>query len=878
MTNAFMENMLSAAGSALIAVYVLLGLIVVAGIVTVIRLAALIKLRSKAAPKAAPEKDCENCEKVNALNEEIERLEDRVKELEKAPTVVYVEQERTLKESLADAKEVGSVGKISKKSIIAYLTGKYGDAVEINGRHNRTANGKLLVSDNHFAFAPDGKKVCFTYVYETDEGQVLSLVKLPGVYAAALAKDHSNVMRSNFPKNKEKDWYSVIADDSFTEESYYAVFDAAIARVAGTFTAEEAPAPIEEKSLKESLAVAKESGAAGTVSKASIMAHLAATFNEKVELNGRQNRTASGKLLVSDNHFAFAPDGKRVCFTYVYQDDDGKIVVLVKTSASYASAPAAAHGSAVSHSAFPKNKARDWYSVVVDDTFTEKQVYDFLDDAVRLILGEAPALRPAAELAEKTLKESIAATKEVGAVGKVSKQSIMAYLSAKYGDAVELNGRQNRTNNGKLLVSDNHFAFAPDGKRVCFTYIYQTDEGNIVSLVKLDAGYASALAGEHPHVTRSAFPKNKEKDWYSVIADDTFTEEGYYAVFDAAIATIAGKAPAAVPAAAAIVEPEEKTLKESIAAAKEKGAVGNIDKKSIMAYLSKEYGSAVELNGRQNRTANGKLLDSDNHFAFAPVGKRVCFTYIYQTDEGNIVSLVKLEKTYASALAKEHPHVTRSAFPKNKEKDWYSVIADDTFTEEGYYAVFDAAIASIAGKAPAAVPTAVTVPAPAEAPAQAEPAPAPAPVTEEKSLKESIAAAKLTGAIDKVSKRSIVAYLDEKYEGRLELHSRRNRTDSGKLLVSDNHFAFAPDGKRVCFSYIYQTDEGHIVSLVKLDADYAAALAAVHPCVARSAFPKNKEKDWYSVIADDTFNEGTYYAVFDAAIATIEGREPDPVQ
>ena len=41
----------------------------------------------------------------------------------------------------------------------------------------------------------------------------------------------------------------------------------------------------------------------------------------------------------------------------------------------------------------------------------------------------------------------------------------------------------------------------------------------------------------------------------------------------------------------------------------------------------------------------------------------------------------------------------------------------------------------------------------------------------------------------------------------------------------------------------------------------------------RSAFPKNKERDWYSVIVDETFSEEDVYAVLDrAANNVIEGK------
>ena len=533
MTEFSVMNIMAAGIGALIAIYVILAVLIALGAYALVRLAILAKMKRKT-PEA---KNCEDCPQLKQKDEEIARLNERIRELEARPAEVVVvpAETRTLSDSLAAATAAHGTS-ITKKSIIAYLSGKYGDGVEINGRANRTPNGKLLMSDNHFAFSPDGKRVCFVYVYETDNGNVLSLVKLDEPYVKGLIPAHPDVKRSAFPKNKDKDWYSVVADETFTEATYYPVLDHAIELIRG-MAAETpvAPEPETEVSLSESLATARETGAVGIVTKKSIMDHLAATFGEKVELNGRANRTPNGKLLMSDNHFAFAPDGKRVCFTYIYQDDDGKIIILLRTTAGHAQDIRAAHKATGIRSAFPKNKEHDWYSVIVDSTFTEKNVYDELDRAVMNIIGAAvaPILEEPAE--EVSLSESLAAAKETGAVGIVTKKSIMDHLAATFGEKVELNGRANRTPNGKLLMSDNHFALG-EGKRVCFTYVYE-DEGKIVMLLRLPMEKASAIRAAHKATgVRSAFPKNKDHDWYSVIVDESFSTDDVYAVLDASYA------------------------------------------------------------------------------------------------------------------------------------------------------------------------------------------------------------------------------------------------------------------------------------------------------------------------------------------------------
>ena len=173
---AFVGNLVAAGMGPLIAVYAVLGVMLLLGAFALVRLAALAKkTKEQTPPREAETPNCEECEQLLEKDREIDALQERIRELEATPAPVpeIPEAERSLSESLAVASASGKSGLISKKSIIAYLTEKYGDKLELNGRENRTPNGKLLLSDNHFAFSPAGKRVCFTYVYETDEGNVL---------------------------------------------------------------------------------------------------------------------------------------------------------------------------------------------------------------------------------------------------------------------------------------------------------------------------------------------------------------------------------------------------------------------------------------------------------------------------------------------------------------------------------------------------------------------------------------------------------------------------------------------------------------------------------------------------------------------------------
>ncbi|MBR5987772.1 MAG: hypothetical protein IK037_04310, partial [Clostridia bacterium] len=74
--------------------------------------------------------------------------------------------------------------------------------------------------------------------------------------------------------------------------------------------------------------------------------------------------------------------------TYVYEDDEGDIIILLRTTAEHAKVIHTEHAGTCVRSAFPKNKEKDWYSIIVDNTFSDEDVYDLLDRAVLNIIGE----------------------------------------------------------------------------------------------------------------------------------------------------------------------------------------------------------------------------------------------------------------------------------------------------------------------------------------------------------------------------------------------------------------------------------------------------------------------------------------------------------
>ena len=155
---------------------------------------------------------------------------------------------------------------------------------------------------------------------------------------------------------------------------------------------------------------------------------------------------------------------------------------------------------------------------------------------------EEPA--PIAEIEEvgATLKESLSIMDALVSQSRVTKKSICDFLSATYGDKVELNNRPNRTKNDRLPMADTHYALV-DGKKICFVYVYQNAAGGVLLLVKTNKEHYKMIAEKHAGVKRSTFPRRGE--WYSIIVDDTYHEQEIYKILSDAfsIASTEGFSP-----------------------------------------------------------------------------------------------------------------------------------------------------------------------------------------------------------------------------------------------------------------------------------------------------------------------------------------------
>lgn len=180
---------------------------------------------------ATSKEDVKNGKKfpLFSLNENVKEKE--VEELE--PVVEEDNEEhkdaKTLAESLKAMEDVKTSNNINKQTLFEYLNGEYGNKVILNRRENQTKTG-LPLADTYYTYCSvkqengkeTKKKVCFAYVYENN-GACLVLAKLDKNYANSLRKSKKSIMPSKFPKSKLNDWYSIIVNDTFTEEEIHTI-------------------------------------------------------------------------------------------------------------------------------------------------------------------------------------------------------------------------------------------------------------------------------------------------------------------------------------------------------------------------------------------------------------------------------------------------------------------------------------------------------------------------------------------------------------------------------------------------------------------------------------------------------------------------------
>lgn len=274
----------------------------------------------------------------------------------------------------------------------------------------------------------------------------------------------------------------------------------------------------EPVTLKQSMAVARHNvGHKSKIGKKFCAEYLEGKYEENAETNRRENFTSTG-LPLADTHYA-VNDKKKKCFVYVYELEETSML-LINSDEKLADELNHKHGN-VHKSAFPKSKDQ-WYSVALDDSYTDEEVQDILDHCFKHAGGRDKA-------DGLSLKESLALAKTVKSAHTQSKKTICDYLAGKYGYEVELNTRENYTSTG-LPLADTHYVKSAKGKSVCFVYVYETD-GSMMLLIKANEDFAKSLKENHANVNKSAFPKAKEA-WHMVLLDDSFSDEEVHKLLD----------------------------------------------------------------------------------------------------------------------------------------------------------------------------------------------------------------------------------------------------------------------------------------------------------------------------------------------------------
>jgi len=143
-----------------------------------------------------------------------EKIQKQVNEkiLKKEETV---EEDVSLKESIEVAsKAVNKKVEINKKTVADYLENKYKENVVVNRRNNYIASGYLPLADTHYKVL-NGKKVCFIYVYELNNGSTFFLVKAKEELYKNISKSHGGLRKSAFPISTNTKWYSMIIDETY---------------------------------------------------------------------------------------------------------------------------------------------------------------------------------------------------------------------------------------------------------------------------------------------------------------------------------------------------------------------------------------------------------------------------------------------------------------------------------------------------------------------------------------------------------------------------------------------------------------------------------------------------------------------------------------
>ena len=270
------------------------------------------------------------------------------------------------------------------------------------------------------------------------------------------------------------------------------------------------------------------------------------------------------------------------------------------------------------------------------------------------------------------LKETIAVASSLSSSSKWNKETIAKALKESHGDEVEINTRGNLTSTG-LPLADTHYAVDKETRK-CFIYVYETS-GAPLLLVNADDKLIDEVKEKHNNVSRSAFPKSKDS-WYSIPLDDSYSDKEVQVILDYAHALALGR------------NEQGLSIKDSLAMASASKGVHTFNKLGVVEYLSKY--NEVETNNRKNFTSTGLPL-ADTHYVKGEDGKKSCFIYVYETS-GAMMFLIKANDEFVEGYKGEHKNISRSAFPKSKDK-WYTVVLDESYSDDDVKKLLDDLIA-----------------------------------------------------------------------------------------------------------------------------------------------------------------------------------------
>lgn len=216
----------------------------------------------------------------------------------------------------------------------------------------------------------------------------LILMALFGVTFESITADKKKATADEQNKTQAAPFVCPLAQCGCLMMQRQPVADASVAPAEAPQPQEETPAEevtadvVEEDplTLSESLALARETvNASAVINKKYVAEFLEQTFGSEAECNMRGNFTKTG-LPLADTHYAVSENGKR-CFVYVYETD-AAVVLLLRLTEEYADGVRKG-GHRIIRSAFPKSKDA-WYSLIVDDTYTEADIRTILADACNM--------------------------------------------------------------------------------------------------------------------------------------------------------------------------------------------------------------------------------------------------------------------------------------------------------------------------------------------------------------------------------------------------------------------------------------------------------------------------------------------------------------